>query len=86
MKFTQATLLLLLLVVGNVISFGQTQPESVGTGAVEVTGSAGIKSNTKGTLTVENGTLKFATSKSSYDVPVASIQDVVTGNDSKGEW
>ena len=84
-KFVQATLLPLLLFLGSIVSLSQTQsaPAVAAAEAVQVTGLTGIKENTKGTLTVENGTLTFATSKSSCDVSAASIQDVVTGNDSQ---
>ncbi len=82
-KFAQATLLPLLLLLGSIASLSQTQSAPAAAEAVQVTGLAGIKENTKGTLTVENSTLTFATSKSSCDVSAASIQDVVTGNDSQ---
>src|SRR5271157_2508014 len=81
-KFAQATLLPLLLFLGSIVSLSQTQSAPAAAEAVQVTGLTGIKENTKGTVTVEN-TLTFATSKSSCDVSAASIQDVVTGNDSQ---
>ena len=83
MKFAQATLLPLLLLLGSIVSLSQTQSVPVAAEAVQVTGLAGIKENTKGTMTVENGSFTFATSKSTCDVSAASIQDVVTGNDSQ---
>ena len=82
MKFEWVTLLLPVLFLGSVVSLGQTQSAPAAAEAVQVTGLTGIKENTKGTVTVEN-TLTFATSKSSCDVSAASIQDVVTGNDSQ---
>jgi len=82
-KFAQATLLPLLLFLGSIVSLSQTQSAPATAEAVQVTGLTGIKENTKGTLTVEKGTLTFAASKSSCDVSAASIQDVVTGNDSQ---
>jgi len=82
-KCGQTTLLPLLLFLGSIASLSQTQSASAAAEAVQVTGLTGIKEDTKGTLTVENGTLTFATSKSSCDVSAASIQDVVTGNDSQ---
>src|SRR5271165_580192 len=82
-KFVQATLLPLLLFLGSIVSLGQTQPAPAAAEAVQVTGLTGIKENAKGTLTVESGTLTFASSKDSCDVSAASIQDVVTGNDSQ---
>jgi hypothetical protein len=83
MKIEWVTLLLPVLFLGSVVSLGQTQSAPASAEAVQVTGLTGIKDNTKGTLTVQNGSLTFATSKSSCDVPAASIQDVVTGNDSQ---
>ena len=83
MKFAQATLLPLLLFVGSIVSLSQTQSAPAAAEAVQVTGLTGIKADTKGTLTVENRTLTFASSKGSCDVSAASIQDVVTGNDSQ---
>ena len=83
MKFAQATLLPLLLLLGSIVSLSQTQSVPAAAEAVQVTGLTGIKEDAKGTLTVESGALSFATSKSSCDVSAASIQDVVTGNDSQ---
>lgn len=83
MKFAQATLLPLLLFLGSIVSLSQTQSALAAAEAVQVTGLTGIKEDTKGTLTVENGALTFASSKNSCDVSAASIQDVVTGNDSQ---
>ena len=83
MRVAQATLLLLLLLLGSIVSLSQTQSVPASAEAVQVTGLTGIKEDTKGTLTVEKGTLTFATSKSSCNVSAASIQDVVTGNDSQ---
>lgn len=83
MKLEQATLLPLLLFLGSVASLGQTQPAPAETEALQVTGLTGVKQNTKGSLKVENGSFSFVCPKGTYDVPVASIKDVVTGNDSK---
>ncbi len=51
--------------------------------AVQVIGLTGVKQNTKGNLKVENGSLTFASSKNTCEVPAASIQDVVTAADSQ---
>jgi hypothetical protein len=53
------------------------------TQAVEVIGLVGLKENTKGRLTVVNGTLRFVHAKGNADVAAASIEDVVTGKDSQ---
>lgn len=50
---------------------------------VQVVGLSGVKENTKGTLSVENGNLQFVHSKAKTVVGTAAIQDVVTGNDSQ---
>ncbi len=50
---------------------------------MQVVGLTGLKQNTKGNLKVENGSLTFASSKTTCEVPAASIQDVVTGADSQ---
>jgi hypothetical protein len=57
----------------------QKQP----TKAVHLTGMIGVKDNTKGSLTVENGDLHFVHSKTSSDLAPKSIRDVVTGSDSQ---
>ena len=82
-KFAKATVLPLLFLLGSIVSLSQAQSAPAAAEAVQVTGLTGIKEDAKDTLTVENGTLTFATSKSSCDVSAASIQDVVTGNDSQ---
>jgi hypothetical protein len=53
------------------------------TQAVELIGLAGLNENTKGNLTVINGTLRFSHSKGNADVAATSIENVVTGTDSQ---
>lgn len=53
------------------------------TKAVLLTGLAGVKDNTKGNITVESGALRFIHSKITSDLDAASMQDVITGNDSQ---
>jgi hypothetical protein len=48
-----------------------------------ITGLTGVKDNVKGALTVENGKLHFSYAKKSSDVGVATIEDVVTGEDTQ---
>jgi hypothetical protein len=48
-----------------------------------LTGLTGVKNNTKGNVTIDNGNLRFAHGKTNVDLPAASMQDVVTGNDSQ---
>jgi hypothetical protein len=64
------------------ISANQAQQAQAPTSAVELIGG-GVKEKTKGKLTVVNGRLRFTHDKGNTDVPVASIQDVVTGSDSQ---
>ena len=73
--------LLLLSSVSAVPSLAQQGANSVN--VVQVVGLSGVKEHAKGTLTVENGNLKFVHSKIKALVATAAIQDVVTGNDSQ---
>ena len=83
MKFERVVLWSLLLSLGTFISVSHAQQAPASTEAVQVIGLAGLKQNTKGNLKVENGSLTFASSKSTCEVPAASLQDVVTGADSQ---
>jgi hypothetical protein len=49
----------------------------------QITGLTGVKNKTKGSITIDNGNLRFAHGKTNVDLPAASMQDVVTGNDSQ---
>ena len=62
-------------------SFAQ-QPVSV-PDTKEVIGLAGVKNNTKGTLTIEKGFLHFAHSKAKAELATATMTDVITGEDSQ---
>ena len=53
------------------------------TQAVQLIGLPSLKQNTKGKLTVINGTLRFIHSKGNADVAATSIENVVTGTDSQ---
>ena len=68
---------------GPLICVSHAQQAQTETRTVQVIGLAGLKENTKGTLTVVNGTLRFVHAKGSADVAAASIEDVVTGKDSQ---
>lgn len=68
---------------GLLVSVANAQQISGCVKAVQLTGLAGVKDNTKGALSVENGDLHFRHGKASTDVSAASIQDVVTGTDSR---
>ena len=51
--------------------------------AVQLLGLTGVKDNTKGSLSVASGALRFTHSKSDTDLLAGSVQDVVTGSDSQ---
>lgn len=66
-----------------VIGVSHAQQAQTETEAVQLIGLAGLKENTKGRLTVVNGTLRFIHDKRNVDVAAVSIVDVVTGKDSR---
>jgi hypothetical protein len=68
---------------GPLICVSHAQPAQTESQAVQLIGLAGLDQNTKGRLTVLNGTLRFTHAKGAADVSVASIEDVVTGKDSQ---
>jgi len=68
---------------GPLLRIGHAQQAQTETQAVQVIGLAGLKENTKGMLTVVNGTLRFVYAKGNVAVAAASIEDVVTGKDSQ---
>ena len=59
------------------------QQPAAGNKAVQVTGLTGVKTNTSGNLTLENGSLQFASSGAKVSVPIHSVEDVITENDSQ---
>jgi len=83
MNIQRSILWSLLLSLGTFVSVSPAQPPPTSIDAVQVIGLAGLKQNTKGSLKVENGSLTFASSKNTCEVPAASIQDVVTAADSQ---
>jgi hypothetical protein len=74
---------LALLFTELIIPVGKAQQVSGPVKAVQLTGLTGVKDNAKGTLHVEDGQLRFVHGKVTSDVNAASIQDVVTGADSR---
>jgi hypothetical protein len=67
-------------------SFAQQASTSTGDAPVKVVvikGLTGVKDNTKGTLTVGDGSMHFAHEALKSDLPTHSIEDVVTGDDSQ---
>lgn len=85
MKFGMKRVLfaVLSLVLGPVILPTNAQQPAAPIKVNQITGLTGIKNKTKGSLTIENGSLRFAHGKTNVDLPAASMQDVVTGNDSQ---
>jgi hypothetical protein len=71
------------LMAGLLVSGGNAQQQQTPTKAVQLTGLIDVKNSTKGTLTIENGNLRFTHSGSNTDLSPSSMQDVVTGSDSQ---
>ena len=72
-----------LFLAAMVISTVSAQQTSKAAKAVQLTGLPGVKENAKGTLSVENGNLRFTSGKTTSDVTANSIEDVVAGTDSQ---
>jgi hypothetical protein len=72
-----------LLFAGIETSIGNAQQTPAPVKAVQLIGLTGVKQNAKGTLKVENGNLQFVHGKTNADITAASIQDVVTGDDTQ---
>src|SRR6267142_3228837 len=72
-----------LLFFGFLGAIGNAQETSGSVKAVQLTGFKGVKDNTRGTLSVASGRLHFVHGKENSDVSATSIQDVVTGGDSR---
>ena len=60
-----------------------TTPAPTSFKALHLMGFGAIGRNSSGTLAAKSGTLHFQSSKGAADVPVTSIQDVITDEDSK---
>jgi len=74
---------LVLVFAGSLISIANAQQSLGPTTVVQLTGLAGVKDNAKGVLSVENRNLHFVRGKTRSDVSATSIEDVVTGSDSR---
>src|SRR5258707_12362359 len=72
-----------LLFAGTETSMGNAQETPAPVKAVQLIGLTGVKQNAKGTLKVESGNLQFVHGKTNADINAASIQDVVTGDDTQ---
>ena len=73
----------LLLVLSPFILPSNAQQPAAPIKVDQITGLAGVKNKTKGSITIEKGNLRFAHGKTNVDLAAASMQDVVTGNDSQ---
>jgi hypothetical protein len=62
---------------------GFAQQATTVSGVVQVIGLENLKHGARGTLTVEQDTLRFAKGSDKADFPIASIEDVLTGKDSQ---
>ena len=71
------------LFCGPLIGVSHAQQAQTESQAVQLIGFAGLEQNTKGRLTVLNGSLRFTHAKGTADVSAQSIEDVVTGKDSQ---
>ena len=72
-----------ILMAGLLVSVSNAQQQQTPTKAVQLTGLAGVKNSTGGSLTIENGNLRFTHSRSNSDLAPSAVQDVVTGSDSQ---
>jgi hypothetical protein len=73
--------LLLLFSPFTLSSLAQQSPDSVK--AVQVMGFVDVKAKAKGELELENGNLRFSSSKVKAEIAITSVDDVITGNDSQ---
>jgi hypothetical protein len=73
----------LLLVLSPFILPSNAQQPAAPIKVDQIMGLAGVKNKTKGSITIENGNLRFAHGKTKVDLAATSMQDVVTGNDSQ---
>ena len=70
-----------LLLEGAAISAANAQQPTTPPKVIQLMGLNGVKRGAKGSLNVEQGNLHFAHAKTTSDVAIASLQDVVTGAD-----
>ena len=56
---------------------------AAGTKVTQFMGLEGVKPRAGGTITLDAGNLQFTSSKGKASVPLKSVEDVVTGNDSQ---
>ena len=79
----QTATMALLGIVGFTALPTVAQQPATGTKVVQFMGLEGVKAKSSGRLTLEGGNLQFTSSNAKANVPLHSIEDVVTGNDSQ---
>jgi hypothetical protein len=80
---TVAVVVVITLLSGTKVASVKAQQAAVPVKAVQLIGLTSVEPNVKGTLSSENGNLRFVHAKANSDVMVSSIQDVVTGGDTQ---
>jgi len=75
--------LLVAMTAGTATSSAQQATADAQVRVVVVTGLSGVKDNTKGTLAVGDGSMRFTHEGIKSDLATHSIEDVVTGDDSQ---
>lgn len=79
----QVATMTLLSMVGFTALPAVAQQPAAGTKVVQFMGLEGVKGKSSGRLTLEGGNLQFTSTDAKASVPLRSIEDVVTGNDSQ---
>jgi len=79
----QVATMTLLSIVGFTALPTVAQQQAAGTKVVQFMGLEGVKAKSSGRLTLEGGNLQFTGTEAKASVPLNSIEDVVTGNDSQ---
>ena len=79
----QTATMALLGIVGFTALPTVAQQQAAGTKVVQFMGLEGVKAKSSGRLTLEGGNLQFTGTEAKASVPLNSIEDVVTGNDSQ---
>jgi hypothetical protein len=73
----------LMSIVGITALPSAAQQPATGTKVTQFMGLEGVKPKAGGSLTLDDGNLQFTSSKGKATVPLHSVEDVVTGNDSQ---
>jgi hypothetical protein len=79
----QVATMTLLSMVGFTALPTVAQQPAAGTKVVQFMGLEGVKAKSSGRLTLDGGNLQFTGTDAKASVPLNSIEDVVTGNDSQ---